>query len=157
MATDILGVLDRLIFVGTVSSQDPASGTVRVVREDKDDKVTNDLFVLQRGTASTKDYWLPAVGDQVLCMQLPNYSGKGVGDGFVLGAFYSELDAPPAGAAGSARVLNHPGDMLITVGGTLSIHAGTLDVVGGGDVVASGKSLASHTHTGVHGVTSPPN
>lgn len=159
MAIDssVVSMMDRLIYIGVVSTQDPANGTVSVVREEKNDKTSSDLMVLQRGTAVSKDYWMPAVGDQVLCIQLPNFSGRGAVDGFVLGAFYSTEDAPPGGASGTTRVLDHPGDMTIRVGGTLTVTAGTLDVSGGGDVVASGKSLVNHTHTGVHGVTSPPN
>lgn len=150
------GQLDRLMFIGTVSSQNAGAGMVRVVREDKAGKVTAELAVLQRGTATSKDYWMPAVGDQVLCLQLPNFSGKGIGAGFVLGAFYSTVDTPPGGVAASTRVLDHPGDMMLTIGGKLTIKAGTLDISGGGDVVASGISLTGHTHTGVHGETSGP-
>ena len=50
---------------------------------------------------------------------------------------------------GSTRVLSHPGDMTLRIGGTLTIEAGTLDVRGGGDVVASGISLTGHVHGGV--------
>lgn len=67
------GLLENLIFIGNVSSLNPAQGTVRVTRPDKGDKVTSDMAVLQRGTKDSKDYWMPAVGDQVLCMQLPNF------------------------------------------------------------------------------------
>lgn len=141
--------LENILFYGVVSSQNPGNGTVRVTREDKSDKVTAELMVLQRGTKSSKDFWLPAVGDQVLCLQTPNFSGKGTGDGFVLGAFYSAVDTVPNGASASTRVLTHPGDMIMQIGGTLRITAGTLDISGGGDVKASGISLNSHTHGGV--------
>nr|DAL33575.1 MAG TPA_asm: baseplate assembly protein [Caudoviricetes sp.] len=153
------GLLENLIFIGNVSSLNPAQGTVRVTRPDKGDKVTSDMAVLQRGTKDSKDYWMPAVGDQVLCMQLPNFSGSGVGDGFVIGAFYSTVDGVPGGANATTRVLNHPGNVTMNIGGTLTIHAGTLDIVGGGDVVASGISLTKHVHGGVEsggGTTSGP-
>lgn len=141
--------LENILFYGVVSSLEPTTGTVRVTREDKGNKVTDSLFVLQRGTKSTKDFWMPAVGDQVLCMQMPNFSGKGTGDGFVIGAFYSTVDAVPGSASATTRVVDHPGDMVLNIGGTLKITAGTLDVSGGGDVVASGISLNSHVHGGV--------
>lgn len=146
---DIKRLLDGMLYIGDISSVDPGTGMVRVVRTDKSSKVSGELSVLQRGSSSSKDYWLPAVGDQVLCLQLPNFSGKGTGDGFVLGTFYSKVDVPPDGAAVGTRVLNHPGNMTMTIGGTLTIHAGTLDIQGGGDVVASGISLKGHTHGGV--------
>lgn len=147
-------LLEGLFFVGTVSTQDVKAGTVSVYREDKE-KVTEDLFVLQRGTASTKDFWMPAVGDKVLCIQTPNFGGKGVGEGYVLGSYYNAHDTTPSEASATTRVLNHPGDVVLNVGGTFTVHAGTLDITGGGDVVASGRSLVGHTHTGVHGETSP--
>jgi phage baseplate assembly protein gpV len=146
---DTKQLLEGMLYIGDVSSVDPGTGMVRVVRSDKDNKVSGELAVLQRGSSSSKDYWLPAVGDQVLCLQLPNFSGKGTGDGFVLGTFYSKVDSPPDGAAAGTRVLNHPGDMIMTIGGTLTIHAGTLDIQGAGDVVASEISLKGHTHSGV--------
>ena len=149
MDTDAKRMLENMVFVGEVSSQNVAGGTVKVVRPDKDNKLTAELFVLQRGTHASKDYWLPAVGDQVLCIMLPNFSGRGTCDGFVLGAFYSSVDAPPGGAGTSARVLDHPGDLTLNIGGTLTVNAGTLAVRGGGDVVASGISLAGHVHGGV--------
>lgn len=155
MATDeTQRLLEGLFFVGTVSTQNPSDGTVSVYREDKD-KVTENLFVLQRGSASTKDFWIPSVGDKVLCIQTPNFGGKGVGEGYVLGSYYNDTDTAPGEASATTRVLNHPGDVILNVGGTFSVHAGTLDISGGGDVVASGRSLVRHTHTGVHGETSP--
>ena len=155
MATDeTQRLLEGLFFVGTVSTQNPSDGTVSVYREDKD-KVTENLFVLQRGSASTKDFWIPSVCDKVLCIQTPNFGGKGVGEGYVLGSYYNDTDTAPGEASATTRVLNHPGDVILNVGGTFSVHAGTLDISGGGDVVASGRSLVGHTHTGVHGETSP--
>lgn len=147
-------LMEGMFFVGVVSTQNPQAGTVNVYREDKD-KVTEDLFVLQRGTAVTKDFWMPAVGDKVLCIQTPNFGGKGVGEGYVLGSYYNATDTTPGEASATTRVLNHKGDVVWNVSGTFKVHAGTLDIVGGGDVVASGRSLVGHTHTGVHGETSP--
>ena len=69
--------------------------------------------------------------------------------GWIVGACYSDVDMVPAGASGSTRVLSHPGDMTMRIGGTLTIEAGTLDIRGGGDVVASGISLTGHVHGGV--------
>lgn len=60
---DIKKTLENLIFYGTVCALTPQAGTVRVCREEKGNKVTNDLFVLQRGSSESKDYWMPAIGD----------------------------------------------------------------------------------------------
>ena len=79
--------LCNFFFVGIVTDVNPAEGTVIVTRPDKNDRTTAALKVIQRGTCKTKDYWMPAVNDQVLCLVLPNVSGKGPGEGYVLGAF----------------------------------------------------------------------
>lgn len=84
--------LCNFFFVGIVTDVNPAEGTVIVTRPDKNDRTTAALKVIQRGTCKTKDYWMPAVNDQVLCLVLPNVSGKGPGEGYVLGAFYSDAD-----------------------------------------------------------------
>lgn len=141
--------LSEYIFVGLVSSIDAAHGTAVVTRPDRDGRTTAPLPVLQRGAKDTKDFWMPAIDDQVLCILLPNASGKGPSMGWIIGACYSDVDTVPAGASGSTRVLVHPGDMTLRIGGTLTIEAGTLDVRGGGDVVASGISLTGHVHGGV--------
>ena len=146
---DTKRLLEGMFYIGEVSSLEPQTGMVRVVRSDKENKVSGELFVIQRGSSRSKDYWMPAEGELVRCLQLPNFSGKGTGDGFILGTFYSQADTPPAGASADTRVLSHPGDMVLNVGGTLTIHAGSLDVQGAGDVVASGISLTGHDQGGV--------
>ena len=45
--------LENMFFYGVVCEQNPAAGTARVTREDKEGKVTAELMVLQRGTKST--------------------------------------------------------------------------------------------------------
>lgn len=141
--------LTEYIFVGLVSSIDPEHGTAVVTRPDRDGRTTAPLSVLQRGAKDTKDFWMPAIDDQVLCVLLPDSSGKGPSMGWIVGASYSGVDGVPAGAGGTTRVLDHPGDLTMRIGGTLKIEAGTLDIKGGGDVVASGISLTSHVHGGV--------
>lgn len=123
--------LENLFFIGRVSSVNPATGCAVVTRPDKDDKVTGELMVLQRGTTATKEYWLPAIDDQVLCVMLPNFSGKGIGTGFVLGAFYSELDTPQESDP-EARSMRFPdGSYIRYQGGNIEIHAtGNVTITG---------------------------
>ena len=90
---DTKDILGNLIFVGIVSSIESTQlATVKVTRTDKDNKVSASFRVLQQGTHGAKSFWMPAVGDQVVCLQLPNFSGKGTGEGFVLGSVYSTAD-----------------------------------------------------------------
>ena len=124
--------LENLIYCGIVCEQNAAAGTVKVTREDKGDKVTGELFVLQRGTKETKDFWIPAIGDAVLCIQLPNFSGKGTGEGFVLGAFYSSVDAPVESSPEARSVHFADGSYVKSDGaGNMEIHAaGNLTITG---------------------------
>lgn len=136
-------VLTELVFIGQVSSINDEDGTAVVTRSDRDDKVTAPLEVLTRGSKNTKDYWVPAIDDQVLCIMLPNKNGSGYNEGFILGSFFSEVDRVPAGASSNHRILNTPGDLTINVGGTLNINASE------GDVIVNGISLVNHVHGGI--------
>ena len=77
--------IKSLIRVGSVSSVNPANGTARVAFEANDDNVTYELPVLTRGSKANKDYWIPDIDEQVVCLFLPNTSGRGVCQGFILG------------------------------------------------------------------------
>ena len=128
-------VLENMFFVGVVTSVNASEGTVRVTRQDKDNKVTGELMVLQRGTVSTKDFWLPGIDDQVLCLLLPNYSGKGTGTGFVLGAFYSAADKPVESDPGTRSVHYADGSYIRASGGNIEIHAaGDVTITSGGNI-----------------------
>ena len=65
--------LSEYIFVGLVSLIDPTHGTAVVTRPDRDGRTTAPLSVLQRGAKDTKDFWMPAIDDQVLCILLPEH------------------------------------------------------------------------------------
>jgi hypothetical protein len=105
-------ILSQIVRIGIVSSVDGDNRTVRVKFSSLNDMVSGNLPVMQRngggvnvapdnrhshtdsrgGTCSTVSahshtgsitgYWLPSVGDTVLCLYLPIFGG----DGIVLGA-----------------------------------------------------------------------
>lgn len=87
--------LRDLIKVGEVSSVDTAKGTARVVFDDEEGIVSNDLQVLQRNTIENQGLWLPDVGEDVVCLFIPN----GEEDGFIIGSFYSDEIEPPKDGA----------------------------------------------------------
>ena len=72
MATDILSTLVDMIFIGNVSSTIPEEGKAVVTRLDREGVVTAPLSVINRGAAHDKDYWMPAIDDQVLCLIGPD-------------------------------------------------------------------------------------
>lgn len=136
--------IKRLIRVGTVSSVNAAEGTVRVAFAAQDDMVTYELPVITRGSKNNKDYWLPDVDEQVLCLFLPNTSGRGVCDGFVLGTFYSSVDAPVENSGdvhavkyGDGTIIKHDRST-----GKLTINAtGDIDIIAGGNVTINGQTI----------------
>ncbi len=107
----------KIIRVGKVSSTNPADMTVRVTFPDERELVSADLPVLCHGSKSDKDYWMPDVGEQVVCLFLPN--GRNMG--FCLGTFFSKADTPPAGAGQSKRIIKHNGDLDIECTGNIRI------------------------------------
>lgn len=88
---ETFGRINDLIKIGEVSSINPAKCTARVVFADDDGVVSYDLPVLQRNTFKSKDYHMPDVGEDVVCIFLPS----GVEEGFIVGSFYAGEVEPP--------------------------------------------------------------
>lgn len=136
--------IKKLIRVGRVSSVNAAAGSVRVAFAAQDDMVTYELPVITRGSKNNKDYWLPDVDEQVLCLFLPNTSGRGVCDGFVLGTFYSSVDAPVENSGdvhavkyGDGTIIKHDRST-----GKLTINAtGDIDIIAGGKITINGQTI----------------
>ena len=80
--------------VGIVQEQDTARARVRVVFPDYDQVVSWWLPVIFWKTQNDKAYWIPDIGEQVVClMDLRDEAGA------VLGAIYSAADATPVNSA----------------------------------------------------------
>ena len=215
--------------IGEVSSIDPARCTARVIFDDENSMVTYDLPIMQRNSLGNRDYQMPDIGEDVLCL----FRGDGFEDGVIIGSFYAGDVEPPETTADRRTVVFKDGTRIcydraahtltVTIAGTeivfdqqngsitvpdsvtvncttATIHAsksvtidapdtfftgnitvqglitgqGGFTVTGGGgvvancdiqlngtltateDVVASGISLNSHTHTAPHGETTGP-
>lgn len=118
--------------IGKVSSVNGAACTVRVTFPDKDDMVSAELPIVVVGSHGTKGYWVPEVDTQVLCCFLPNPSGRGMNDGFVIGGFYSTED-PPEETDPKVRCIKLPDGCYIKFdgAGNIEIHAtGNLTLTG---------------------------
>lgn len=107
--------------IGKVSSVNGAACTVRVTFPDKDDMVSAELPIVVVGSHGTKGYWVPEVDTQVLCCFLPNPSGRGPNDGFVLGGFYSTED-PPEESDPKVRCIKLPDGCYIRFDGAGNVH-----------------------------------
>ncbi|MEG1688134.1 MAG: phage baseplate assembly protein V [Hafnia sp.] len=93
--SDLDTLIRQLIRVGVVSDIDEKGVTARVTFDDQDDVTSASLQVIVKNTDENADYWMPDVGEQVLCLFLP----VGPQQGFILGSFYDETHTPPANTA----------------------------------------------------------
>lgn len=131
---ELLALISDLIRVGVVSSTDDAVPSARVTFPDRDDTVSYDLPVLVKNTKENKDYWVPEVDEQVLCLFLPS----GVEQGFILGSFYSEGVQAPANSKAKRRTVFADGT---SVEYDRDSHTLTVDVpADGGMVVVNAKA-----------------
>ncbi|MEC1744112.1 phage baseplate assembly protein V [Schinkia azotoformans] len=101
-------LLKNMIQIGIVSSVNPEKCAVKVAFNSRDDSVSPELPVLVRGSLGTKDYWLPTVGEQVVCISLPNGNARG----FVLGSFYSNVDKPSVTEEGKRQIAFEDGTTI---------------------------------------------
>jgi phage baseplate assembly protein gpV len=80
--------------VGIVQAQDTVRAKVRVVFPDYDEMISWWLPIVFFKTQNDKAYWIPDIGEQVVClMDLRDEAGA------VLGAIYSSADVPPVNSA----------------------------------------------------------
>jgi phage baseplate assembly protein V len=139
--------LKNLIRVGQVSSVNEAKGTVRVKFDDKDSLISPELPMLD------SEYNIPSIGDQVLCLFLPN----GLQQGFCLNGFFSEVNPPPIqdkniyfkdfGDGTSIKYNRQTRVLDIIAPGTLNV-IGNLTVQG--NISASGTILDAGGNTNHH-------
>ena len=80
--------------VGIVKTQDPANARVRVVFAEFDQMLSYWLPVVVPKTQNDKAYWLPDIGEQVVCLMDERDEA-----GVVLGAVYSKVDGTPVQSA----------------------------------------------------------
>jgi hypothetical protein len=155
----------KMIRMGAVSAIKRDPPRVRVTFADK--LVSDWLPVMVQASETARDYWVPAVDEQVTCVFLPIAPEVG----FVLGSFHSDQDAIPEGAdAEGERVIEADARLRVLVGEMEVQITPELFRVGGEGAtepyVLGNKSktlleslidwMAAHTHpTGV-GPSGPP-
>lgn len=146
--------IEEIVRIGTVVSVNEKTHTARVELKDRGGMVSYDLPVLVPSTVDPKDYALPAEKTDVLCIFLPN----GQQQGFVIGAFYTEVNPPPIGDRKKWVKEFDDGSKIEYDRAKKAINinaAGDVNVKG--DVIADGISLKNHTHPeSIGSVTGPP-
>lgn len=146
--------VDNLIRIGTISSINPSKATARVTFEDRDNQVSKEMPIIFRRTIGTQDYSMPKVGEQVLCIFLPN----GFEEGFIIGSFY--VDSVPANDENKRLVKFEDGSIVeynageITIdakGGNVNIMAAKNVNIDGPDGVIIGKDVTINGNLVVKG------
>lgn len=80
-----------ILKVGEVTDVDPAHCKIRATFDAEDGKTSDWLPVLQRKTLEDKDYSVPDIGEDVLCV----FFHEAEETGFALGSFYAgEIELP---------------------------------------------------------------
>jgi phage baseplate assembly protein V len=134
--------------VGIVKAQDAANARVRVTFPDRDQLQSWWLPVVFAKTQNDKAYWIPDVGEQVVCT-MDEYDE----DGAVLGAIYSSADVVPVTNADKLHWTFKDGGvfeydraahallMSIPSGGTVTIAANgaSIAIDGSGNVAIDGS------------------
>lgn len=139
-----MGEIWDLIRIGEVTAVDYGLARVQVTFEDME--ITSDpLPVVQRGAAGLEEYWLPSIGDQVVCA----FYSSGTEEGVCLGSYYP-AGAPPSAAGSGVYYTRYPdgsivkwdnGELTITATGSVKINADTTiegELVVNGDVTVNG-------------------
>ncbi|CDX01305.1 Phage baseplate assembly protein V [Desulfitobacterium hafniense] len=143
--------------IGEVVSINPAKCRARIKFDDRDGIISEELAVVVKGSLKNKDYWMPRVGEAVLC----SFAGK---KGFILGAIYSDADPPPVSSEKKRYIEFEDGTAIEydSATHTLTVECvGTINIKGNitvseGDIVVDGISIKNHIHSAPGGNTSPP-
>lgn len=144
MAIDAAIILRNIIRVGRVSSVDTKNNTAKVYYPDRDNMLSDDLRILNRASKDDKDYWVPDIDEQVLCLILPNAGGNGMQDGFILGSFYSTADVPVENNADKRAIHFKDGGYIVhdRASGDLNIYAtGKINIEADGEIKINGAVI----------------
>lgn len=139
---DLREALSKLIKIGEVSSVDFEKGTARVVFDDDDSIVSYDLQVLHRNTMKNKDFAMPDIGEDVVCLFLPS----GEEEGFILGSVYAGEILPPENS-GAKRTVVFADDTRISY----DREAHQLDIaIGATAITANAENVVVNTPANVN-------
>lgn len=125
--------------VGEVTTIDSTKGTARVQIEEQDNKISAPLRVLYRGTLKNKDFWMPKIGEHVLCLFTKQ------SEGFIVGAFYSEGTQPPCSESEKRCIEFEDGSVIDYNAKTHTLHVnivGEINIQTKGSVTVNGQLLS---------------
>jgi phage baseplate assembly protein gpV len=95
-------LLSMTLRIGEVVARDPKTCRAKVQFKDAESIVTYWCFVVLKKTHKDKEFWLPDVGEMVVCI-FPYFDQK---HGYILGSVYNDKDLPPTFAGPGQYVLH---------------------------------------------------
>lgn len=126
--------LRGMLRTGTVASVNVANNTARVRFDDKDGVASPELHILHRCSGKNKDYWVPDVGDQVLCIF--NNNDANFSTGWIMGSYFTEKQ-PPQVASEDIMRMDFAGGSFIEV----DRAAGSLKINFTGPITINGSTI----------------
>jgi phage baseplate assembly protein V len=149
---------ETVFTVGLVKTQDAANCRVRVIFPHRSQMQSYWLPVLVPKSQNDKAYWMPDIGEMVVCLMDQHFE-----DGAVLGAIYSSTDTPPASSAdkyhwtfkdGATFDYDRAAHVLaITLGAsatmTITAHGATIQIDASGNInltAAGNINLVTNSH-----------
>ena len=134
-----------------MQAQDAVNCRVRVRFPDRNNMLSYWLPIVVTKSQDDKAYWLPDLGEQVVCTMDEHDE-----DGAVLGAIYSSVDTTPAGVSANIRQLllsdganfkydkgTHALTVALPAGATMTVTANgaTIEIDSSGNVLISPGAL----------------
>lgn len=102
MDTDAIRMMRGMVRVGTVSATNPGAMAARVKFDEKDGTISPELPVLTTGSGGNKMYWMPDVGDEVVCLFASN--DKNFTTGWIVGGYFTQKHPPNAASQDVRRI-----------------------------------------------------
>ena len=141
---------------GRVETVNAAAATARVRFDADDDVISAELPVMQLRVGSGRAYWVPSVGEHVVCL-LDEHAE----DGVIIGGIYSAKDALPSGVdAGTVVLVLQDGVRIECSSGDVHIYvpAGKHVQLGGagGDQLATKSFISDVFMSHVHAALGSP-
>ena len=124
----------NMVRVGIVSEVCPADCAARVVFEEKDSATSPVLPIITRGGKVNRDFWLPDIGEQVVCLFACN--DKNFSTGWILGAHYK------SGAGNADSVDKRRVDFAYGSFVEFDRATGGLTIQCTGDIVINGQTIS---------------
>lgn len=132
---------NNLIMIGTVSAINEEEAKARVLFTDRDDMTTKEIPLCFLRTKGMRVYAMPEIGEEVLCLFLPN----GYEEGFIIGSYYNDAHKVPIADKETKIIKFKNGDYIKYKNGEMEVKCNKVNIIA--DVDIKGKLKVSESVT----------